>query len=54
MAEVKYLLSLSKRLGYLTASESSALQDLAEKTSKTLGGLLRAMKNGVFGNKSAV
>jgi four helix bundle protein len=39
LAEVRYFLQLSKRLGYLSEAEYKKLADSAEETSKTLAGL---------------
>jgi len=45
LAEARYFLHLSKRLGYLTEAELSKVAALAEETSKTLTGLMSSMQN---------
>jgi four helix bundle protein len=40
--EAQYQISLSSRLGYLCEADHQLLRDLAEQTSKVLGGLMRA------------
>jgi four helix bundle protein len=44
LAEVRYFLHLSKRLGYLSESEYKKLSTPAEETSKTLAGLMSAIQ----------
>ncbi len=44
MAEVEYLLYLSKRLGYIGQSEYSDLEQQRKKAAKTLSGLISAVE----------
>ena len=43
-AEVKYLLYLTHRLGYLVDSEYAELENLREETAKTLSGLISSVR----------
>lgn len=43
--EVEYQLSLSVRLGFLTATEFQSVDDLCAETAKVLNGLIRALRS---------
>src|SRR5438093_7807670 len=47
LAETRYFLHLSKRLGYIEEQESSQSAKLAEETSKTLSGLVVSLQKEV-------
>jgi len=47
LAETRYFLHLSKRLGYIEEQESSQSAKLAEETSKTLNGLVVSLQKEV-------
>jgi four helix bundle protein len=44
IAEVEYLLYLSRRIGYLKKDEYKQVEDLRKKTAKTLHGLINSVK----------
>jgi len=46
-AEARYFLHLSRRLGYVGDGDYSKASKLAEETSKTLSGLIHALKREV-------
>jgi len=47
LAEARYFLHLSRRLGYVGDGDYSKASKLAEETSKTLSGLIHALKGEV-------
>jgi four helix bundle protein len=47
IAEIEYLLHLSKQLGYLNDDEYKKLEDLRKEAAKTLHGLITAVKKDV-------
>jgi four helix bundle protein len=47
LAEVRYFLHLSKRLGYISAADHSQCAVLAEETSRTLTGLISSVQREV-------
>jgi four helix bundle protein len=52
LAEVRCFLHLSKRLKYLSESESTTIHQMAEDVSKTLTGLILSIRNEVGGRKA--
>ena len=51
LAETRYFLHLSKRLGYVAGEDVSEAEALAEETSKTLVGLMSAVQNQIAGRR---
>src|SRR5436309_2425058 len=45
LAETRYFIHLSRRLGYTSEAETSQASTLAEETSKMLAGLMSAVQN---------
>jgi four helix bundle protein len=43
--EVRYQLSISRRLGYLPSNDADRLEQEADETAKVLGGLLRSLRS---------
>jgi hypothetical protein len=42
--ELDYQISLAARLGFLTPANSEAAANIAQETSKVLGGLIRSLR----------